>query len=143
MGLTSSKSESRITGKNILLIEFPNGVTSQDMLSLYYGSNAPVGATGDQSFMEAYTMRSQRDSSSTTSGTDIWYDVSIHQRQLSHQLTELEEKTVNPDGRGQPGLRSVRIHPNVVQAIRNKNLLYPITMLVDHSLLQKQERNHQ
>lgn len=47
-------------GKEVWLLDLAQGVDNLDMLSLYFTSDAPVGATGDQSFMEAYMMRIRR-----------------------------------------------------------------------------------
>jgi hypothetical protein len=129
-------------GKKIVLIEFAQGVPHENMLSLYYGSDAPVGATGDQSFMEAYAMRSRKNKNSprnTNEATpDIWYDVAEQQRNFKRNLEEVENKEINLTKQAQPGLKEIKINDEVDKVLKQKKLLFPIVMLINEAL-QKQQ----
>jgi hypothetical protein len=123
--------------KHVTLVNFPDGVAQQDMLSLYYRSDAPIGATGDQSFIEAYQMRSKK--IETSASPDIWYDVSPQKGALRYQLIELEKgKAIQPDNTIMQGLSPIKIHDSVTEALEKKNLVYPIAMLINQTL-QKRE----
>lgn len=123
--------------KRVCLIDFPFGVPNLDMLSLYYASEAPVGATGDQSFIEAYTMRGLKNEQvgkKEKPTPDVLYDVTPQQTGLYRQLGELSGKTLDPDKGVQQGLKPIHVDEAVQEAIATKNLLYPIVMLINKTL---------
>lgn len=131
----------------VLLINFSEGVQNVEMLSLYYQSTGTVGATGDQSFMEAYAMRrlrGQHDEKDTDilgeetealRKPDILYDVAEQQRGLLKQINELEggEYLATPS----PGLKPIHINDHLSEALDSKLLLYPMVTLINQALNNK------
>lgn len=136
----TSKESSQVPAKLVCLVVLPDRVEHRDMLGLYYGSDAPVGATGDQSFVEAYTLRGRRNQEGYTKPTDdpdIWYDVSEQQRPLFAQMQELEEGQYRWGKQGQEGLKKVDVKPQLLALMKEKNLLFSIVMLINSTLQQE------
>lgn len=129
-------------GKLVLLVEFAEGVSPQEMLSLYYASDNPVGATGDQSFAEAYAMRDERNNAGkkqNPDAPDLLYDVAEQQRPLFHQLSELKDRKINLDKQGEKGLKAMTVDAAVVRAMQEKRLLLSVLLLINQALLHKQD----
>jgi hypothetical protein len=133
-----------------VLINLCNGVPHRTMLSLYYMSDAPVGATGDQSFMEAYGMRrkknkateaeadekekGQEEKENNKATTDILYDVPEQQKGLKRQLEEIKNNELTLGNEAQKGLTPIVVTEKVENEINKKHLLYTIIMLINESL---------
>lgn len=121
----------------LVLVEFPEGVRSNEMLSLYYSSLDPAGATGDQSFIEAYQMMAPN--------THIRYDVAEHQRKLARHIEELnaydegtDRSVMTKNKEAQRGVRSVPVDPG--RKLVQKNLLHPMLLLINEKLQRQQQR---
>ncbi|WP_258348694.1 hypothetical protein [Saccharopolyspora gregorii] len=122
----------------LVLVEFPEGVRSNEMLSLYYSSLDPAGATGDQSFIEAYQMMAPN--------THIRYDVAEHQRKLARHIEELNaydegtgRSVMTKNKEAQRGVRSVPVDPG--RKLVQKNLLHPMLLLINEKLQRQQQRD--
>ncbi|MCX2729120.1 hypothetical protein OOZ19_02615 [Saccharopolyspora sp. NFXS83] len=127
-------------GRHVLvLVEFPAGVHPTEMLSLYHSSLSPAGATGDQSFMEAYQMMAPN--------TEIRYDVEEHQRKLYRHIEELnaydEHRRLGTTGsvmtkakEANKTVVSVPVDPE--RKLVQKNLLHPMLLLINEKLQQQQ-----
>ncbi|MFT3822772.1 MAG: DUF4157 domain-containing protein [Chitinophagaceae bacterium] len=115
----------------VLLINFADGVQNVEMLALYYKSEGAVGATGDQSFMEAYAMRRRKnkDRGKMVAEPDIWYDVQEQQEGLYKELLELKSGEYKEGS--QKGLKPIDIDENINDALDQKLLLYPMIMLIN------------
>lgn len=136
---TTKGNSKKSNGKKIILLDLPEGVDNTDMLALYYKSDAPVGATGDQSFMEAYTMRSRKNmvQEKTDKKTpDILYDVAPQQTQLYHHVGELGNKSISKEKEAS-GLKPVMINDEMSKMVFQKNLLFPVVMLINEILQNK------
>jgi hypothetical protein len=123
--------------KQVCLIILADGVEHPDMLALYYASDAPVGATGDQSFLEAYTMRGLKNKAGYRKpGTvpDIEYDVSEQQKGLYSQMTELAANQYLPKKDAPLGLKPIDVDREVHEVMMQKDLLFPIVMLINSTL---------
>ena len=137
--ITEEKTHTEGTGNLIiLLVDFPEGVQNIDMLSLYYKSDDVVGATGDQSFLEAYEMRRMKNEDNPKQATslpslpDIYYDVQEHQIGLHKQILELEEGKYR--NQGSPRMVEINVNDNVSNVMDKKLLQYPIIMLINKLL---------
>lgn len=120
----------------VLLINFASTLANVDMLSMYYKSDGVVGATGDQSFMEAYAMRRAKNRSvPSKGGADILYDVVEQQRHLYGHLGELQTGTYR-DGMDGEGLKEVRVDENISAALDAKLLKYPVIMMINDAILE-------
>lgn len=122
--------------ESILLINFIDGVNNSDMLSLYYLSTGEVGATGDQSFVEAYTMRRQKTKYNQNESSTVLYDVPEQQRPLYTQLLELQTGRYKA-GLEPPGIKTICVNEKINKAFDKKKLLYPTVMLINEKLGKK------
>lgn len=120
-------------GGDIVLVNFPFGVSNEEMLALYYRSTGAVGATGDQSFIEAYTMRREKLKTAPTESGEIEYGVPEQQRKLYGQLTELEEERYSRIEMP-VGVHKIKISEKVSEKLDDKPLLYPTVMLINEVL---------
>jgi hypothetical protein len=133
----------------VLLINFSDGVQNVEMLSLYYQSTGLVGATGDQSFMEAYAMRrlrhrhNEKDADNLEEDAvaerepDILYDVTEQQTSLLRQINEIKQGEYL-FATAPLGLKYIHVSDSLSDVLDSKLLLYPMVMLINKALNAKQ-----
>lgn len=118
-------------GRKIVLVNLPHGIQNSEVMSMYHASDGLVGATGDQSFMEAYRMRSLKKDPGK-----ILYDVQEQQIPLMTHIGELESGFYS-SGDAQRGLKEVAVNPKVMSAIDSKPLVVPMVLLINEQVTEK------
>ncbi len=124
-------------GPAVYLVCMDGRLSQLEMMAMYYASTGEVGATGDQSFIEAYTMRREKirrghpDESRT-----VLYGVPEQQTKLYGQLLEIKDRQHRFALETQ-GVKRIEGDPSLDAMLDNKPLLMPVVMLINDILLKK------
>lgn len=124
-------------GPAVYLVCMDGRLSQPEMMAMYYASTGEVGATGDQSFIEAYTMRREkiRRGHSDESRT-VLYGVPAQQTKLYGQLLEIKDRQHRFALETQ-GVKRIEGDPSLDAMLDNKPLLMPVVMLINDILLKK------
>lgn len=124
-------------GLAVYLVCMDGRLSQPEMMAMYYASTGEVGATGDQSFIEAYTMRREkiRRGHSDESRT-VLYGVPEQQTKLYGQLLEIKDRQHRFAVETQ-GVKRIEGDPSLDAMLDSKPLLMPVVMLINDILLKK------
>ena len=122
----------------LYMICFDGRLTQQEMMAMYYYSTGEVGATGDQSFIEAYTMRREKAKKAGTreESRAVLYGIPEQQTKLYGQLLEIGDEQ-HRFAAEQPGFQKIEGNENLDAMLDEKPLLMPVVMLINEMLWEK------
>ncbi len=134
----------------LYMICFDGRLTQQEMMAMYYYSTGEVGATGDQSFIEAYTMRREKageageeeeakeaeEAGARVESRAILYGIPEQQTKLYGQLLEIEDGQHRFTAE-QPGFKRIEGNRKLDKMLDKKPLLMPVVMLINEMLWEK------
>lgn len=122
----------------LYMICFDGRLTQQEMMAMYYYSTGEVGATGDQSFIEAYTMRREKAKKAGVreESRAILYGIPEQQTKLYGQLLEIGDGQHRFTAE-QPGFQRIEGNEKVDAMLDEKPLLMPVVMLINEMLWEK------
>lgn len=122
----------------LYMICFDGRLTQQEMMAMYYYSTGEVGATGDQSFIEAYTMRREKAKKvgAREESRAVLYGIPEQQTKLYGQLLEIGDEQ-HRFAAEQPGFQRIEGNENLDAMLDEKPLLMPVVMLINEMLWEK------
>ncbi|MBD5483038.1 MAG: hypothetical protein HDR15_11060 [Lachnospiraceae bacterium] len=122
----------------LYMICFDGRLTQPEMMAMYYYSTGEVGATGDQSFIEAYTMRREKakKAGAREESRAVLYGIPEQQTKLYGQLLEIGDEQHRFVAE-QPGFQRIEGNEKLDAMLDEKPLLMPVVMLINEMLLEK------
>lgn len=124
-------------GPAVYLVCMDGRLSQPEMMAMYYASTGEVGATGDQSFIEAYTMRREKIRGGHPDETRaVLYGVPEQQTKLYGQLLEIKDQQHRFAVETQ-GVKRIEGDPSLDVMLDSKPLLIPVVMLINDVLLKK------